>query len=238
MSIIEWKKVETVGVITMNNGENRHNPDFIRAILTVFDEIERDPEISSVIIASSDPKNWSQGIDLQWITGAMAKNDLQEMRDFMYGLNRIFKRILLYPMPVIAAINGHTFGDGTIMACACDFRFMKADRGFFCFPEIDINIPFLPGMLAIVRKAIPYYKLNELVLSGKRTGAAELEVHHVIVKACENEDALMRESIDFAKTFTKKRPIFGEMKKRMHRSIIEIMEKEDPVFIEPLQLLW
>ena len=237
MSVIEWKKVETVGVITMNNGENRHNPDFIRALLTAFDEVEGDPGISSVIIASSDPKNWSQGIDLQWITGAMAKNDLQGIRDFLYGLNRIFTRILLYPMPVIAAINGHAFAGGGIMACACDFRFMKADRGFFCFPEIDINIPFLPGMQAILRKAIPYYKLEELVFSGKRTGAAELEAHHVIVKACENEEALMRETLAFAKTFTKKRPIFGEIKKRMHGSIIEIMEKEDPVFIEPFQLM-
>ncbi|MCX5823250.1 MAG: enoyl-CoA hydratase/isomerase family protein [Deltaproteobacteria bacterium] len=237
MAIIEWKKVETVGVITMNNGENRHNPEFIRAILTSFDEIEGDPKISSVIIASSDPKNWSQGIDLQWITDAMAKNDLQGIRDFMYGLNRIFNRILLYPMPVIAAINGHAFGDGTIMACACDFRFMKADRGFFCFPEIDINIPFLPGMQAIIRKAIPYYKLEELVFSGKRTGAAELEAHHVILKSCENEEALMREALAFAKSFNKKRPIFGEIKKRFHRTIIETMEKEDPAFIERLQLM-
>ena len=237
MAIIEWKKVETVGVITMNNGENRHNPEFIRAILTSFDEIEGDPKISSVIIASSDPKNWSQGIDLQWMTDAMAKNDLQGIRDFMYGLNRIFNRILLYPMPVIAAINGHAFGDGTIMACACDFRFMKADRGFFCFPEIDINIPFLPGMQAIIRKAIPYYKLEELVFSGKRTGAAELEAHHVIMKACENEEALMREALAFAKSFNKKRPIFGEIKKRFHRTIIETMEKEDSAFIEPLQLM-
>jgi enoyl-CoA hydratase/carnithine racemase len=237
MSIIEWKKVETVGVITMNNGENRHNPEFIRAILTSFDEIEQDPTVSSVIITSSDPKNWSQGIDLEWMMDAMAKNDLQGIRDFMYGLNRIFNRILLYPMPVIAAINGHAFGDGTIMACACDFRFMKADRGFFCFPEIDINIPFLPGMQAIIRKAIPYYKLEELVFSGKRTGAAELEAHHVIMKACENEEALMREALAFAQSFNKKRPIFGEMKKRFHRTIIETMEKEDPAFIEPLQLM-
>ena len=237
MSIIEWKKVETVGVITMNNGENRHNPEFIRAILAAFYEIEADPTVSSVIITSSDPKNWSQGIDLQWMTEAMARNDLQGLRDFMYGLNRIFNRILLYPMPVIAAINGHAFGDGTIMACACDFRFMKADRGFFCFPEIDINIPFLPGMQAIIRNAIPCYKLEELVFSGKRTGAAELEVHHVIMKACENEEALMREALAFAKSFNKKRPIFGEMKKRFHRTLIETMEKEDPAFIEPLQLM-
>ena len=237
MSIIEWKRVETVGVITMNNGENRHNPDFIRAILAAFDEIEADPGISSVIITSSDPKNWSQGIDLAWITGAMAKNDLPGIREFMYGLNRIFRRILLYPLPVIAAINGHAFGDGTIMACACDFRFMKADRGFFCFPEIDISIPFLPGMLAIVRKAIPEYKLQELALSGKRTAAAELEAHHVIIRACDNEEVLMQEALAFAKTFNKKRPIFGEMKKRMYGYILETMEKEDPVFIEPLQLM-
>jgi enoyl-CoA hydratase/carnithine racemase len=114
---------------------------------------------------------------------------------------------------------------------------MKADRGFFCFPEIDINIPFLPGMQAIIRKAIPYYKLEELVLSGKRTGATELESHHVIIRACENEESLMREAMAYAKTYTKKRPIFGEMKKRMHGAIIEVMEKEDPVFIEPLQLM-
>ena len=237
MSVIEWKKVETVGVITMNNGENRHNPEFIRAILTAFDEIEGDPTISSVIIDSSDPKNWSQGIDLQWMTDVMAKNDLQGIRDFLYGLNRIYNRILLYPMPVIAAINGHAFAGGSIMACACDFRFMKADRGFFCFPEIDISIPFLPGMQAILQKAIPGYKLEELVFSGKRTGAADLEAHHVIVKACENEEALMREAFAFAKSFNKKRPIFGEMKKRFHRTIIETMEKEDPAFIEPLQLM-
>ena len=57
------------------------------------------------------------------------------------------------------------------------------------------------------------------------------------MKACENEESLMREALAFAKTYNKKRPIFGEMKKRMHRSIIEIMEKEDPLYIEPLQLM-
>jgi enoyl-CoA hydratase/carnithine racemase len=168
---------------------------------------------------------------------AMVGHDHQGIRDFMYGLNRIFKRILLYPMPVIAAINGHAFGGGTILACACDFRFMKSDRGFFCFPEIDISIPFLPGMLAVIEKAIPYYKMEELVFTGKKTGAAELATHHVIVKACDNEESLMRAAIDFAKTFTKKRPIFGEMKRRLHGRIVEVMEKEDAPFIERLQLM-
>jgi len=236
MSFIKWQKTETVAVITMTNGENRHNPEFIESLLSAFDEIENDAGVFSVIITSDDPKNWSQGIDLQWMTAAIAENDLQGIRDFMYGLNRMFRRMLLFPMPVVAAINGHAFGDGSIMACACDFRFMKADRGYFCFPEIDINIPFLPGMLAITRKAIPDHKLQELILTGKRAGAPELEQSHVITKSCGDAGELMRESLQFAKSFTKKRPIFGEIKKRMYGYIIDIMENEDPKFIEPLQL--
>jgi enoyl-CoA hydratase/carnithine racemase len=226
MAIIEWKKDGTVAVMTMNTSENRHNPDFTRAILGAFDEI------SSVVITSSDAKNWSLGIDVEWISGAMERGEIQAVKDFTYGLGKIFTRILQFPMPVIASINGHAFGDGTIMACACDFRFMKADRGYFCFPEVDINIPFLPSMIAIIRKAIPYYKLDEMVYTGKRATANELEESHVIVKACENADLLLGEAIAFARTFTKGRWIFGENKRRLHRHIIEIIEKEDPAFIE------
>lgn len=94
---------------------------------------------------------------MKWITETFGGKDFQAIKDFMYGLNRIFKRILLYPMPVIAAINGHAFGDGAIMACASDLRYIRADKGFFCFPEVDISIPFLPGMQAIIKKAFPTY---------------------------------------------------------------------------------
>lgn len=237
MAVLEWKKDGTVAVITMTNGENRYNPTFIEEILRAFDEIEADQSVSSVILTSNDPKNWSQGIDLPWLTAAYNAKDFQAMRDFLYGLNNIFKRILLYPMPVIAAINGHAFGAGSIMTCACDFRFMKADRGFFCFPEVDINIPFLPGMFALLKKAIPYYKMEEAVFSGKRMGAKELEEHHIIIKACADNEELMREALAFARTYTKKRAIFGEIKRRLHKDIIEIMDKEDPAYIEPLKII-
>ena len=36
---------------------------------------------------------------------------------------------------------------------------------------------------------------------------------------------LMDEAMAFAKTFNKKRPIFGEMKKRLHGKIVEVYGK-------------
>ncbi|HPM75818.1 MAG TPA: enoyl-CoA hydratase/isomerase family protein [bacterium] len=238
MPVIRWEKVDSVANVIMDQGENRHNPEFIADFLRVFDEVEADNSIRALVLSSSDPKTWSQGIDLNWVMSILGDEVKREqLKGFLSGLNDMFIKMLTFPMPVIAAISGHTFGDGAIMACACDFRFMRADRGFFCFPEVDLNIPFLPGMLAIVRRAFPYYKLEEMIFTGKRVGAQEMAEHHAIVKACPDLESLQTEVMAFAKSFQKERGIFRELKKRMHKEIIEIMEKEDPPYINSMQLL-
>lgn len=236
MAVIEWEKDESVALINMCNGANRQNMEFVAQMNQCFDEIMEDKEIFSIILTSTDKKNFSQGIDLEWLTQKMNEKDFNSIKSFLHGINGIFKRILLMPVPVIAAINGHAFGNGAMLACTCDFRFMKKDRGFFCFPEVNISIPFLPGMIEFVRKAIPEYKFNEMILSGKRVGAQELRDNHVIVKACENEEELLHDTFVFARTFMKKREIFGELKKRMHKDILQVMETEDVDQINSLNL--
>lgn len=237
MSIVLWEKKATVAVLSMNNKENRMNLDYASAMIQALDEILEDKGVFSVVICSSDEKNWSQGIDLQWLMERKAADDLNAIRSFLYRMNDLFKKLLLYPMPVIAAINGHAFGNGALLSCTCDFRFMRSDKGFFCFPEVDVSIPFLPGMIAFARKAIPEYKYQEMVYSGRRFTASELEEHHVIRKACRGQDELMKESMDLARTFEKKRGIFGELKKRMYKSVIQVLDKEDREFIEPLSIV-
>jgi enoyl-CoA hydratase/carnithine racemase len=237
MSIVLWEKKATVAVLSMNNKENRMNLDYASAMIQALDEILEDKGVFSVVICSSDEKNWSQGIDLQWLMERKAADDLNAIRSFLYRMNDLFKKLLLYPMPVIAAINGHAFGNGALLSCTCDFRFMRSDKGFFCFPEVDVSIPFLPGMIAFARKAIPEYKYQEMVYSGRRFTASELEEHHVIRKACRDQDELMKESMDLARTFEKKRGIFGELKKRMYKSVIQVLDKEDREFIEPLSIV-
>ena len=144
MSIVDWKKDETVAIINMNNGENRHNPDFAKAMLAVLEEIEKDASIFAVILTSSDEKSWSQGIDLSWIGPAFTNKDFASIKQFMYDMNKVFTHMLLLPMPVIGALNGHTAGNGSILACCCDFRLMKADRGYFFFPEVDSTFRSFP----------------------------------------------------------------------------------------------
>jgi enoyl-CoA hydratase/carnithine racemase len=60
-------------------------------------------------------------------------------------------RLLCFPVPTIAAINGHAFAGGFMLAFAHDYRIMRTDRGFLCLPEIDLGMGLLPGMNAIIR---------------------------------------------------------------------------------------
>ncbi len=236
MAIIEWEKNESVAIINMCNGPNKQNLTFVAQMNQCLDEILEDKEIFSIILTSTDEKNFCQGIDIEWLGQKMNDQDFDSMKLFLHGINGIFKRFLLMPVPVIAAINGHAFGNGAMLACTCDFRFMKKDKGFFCFPEVDISIPFLPGMIEFVRKAIPEYKFNEMILSGKRLGARELYDSQIIVKASENKEELLKDALAFAKTFMKKRKIFGELKKRMHGDIIRVMETRDIEIIDSLAI--
>jgi len=231
MEIIEYTIDEKVAVLTMNDGENRFNPSFLKGFLEVLDEIEQKTDVNALVVTSSHEKIFCNGIDLDWLAPFIQKGDKESTTAFFYTLNELLKRILLYPMPTIAAISGHAFAGGAIMSCAFDFRFMRSDRGYFCFPEVDLGVPFLPGMIAIVGKAVPIYKFEEMQYTGKRVTAEECEAHHIVLKAC-HRDELMDEALSFAKGLKKRREIMAEMKKRLYKDIVHSIEVEDPPLIE------
>jgi enoyl-CoA hydratase/carnithine racemase len=236
MAVITWEKKERIAVVTMCNGANKQNPAFVSDFNRCVDQAVADADVDALVLTSSDDKNFCQGIDTDWLTEKIKAGEHDEVRAFLHGMNGMFKRLLLLEVPAVAAITGHAFGNGAMLACACDFRFMRKDKGFFCFPEVDISIPFLPGMVAFVRKAVPEHKFNEMLLTGKRAGAQEMADCHVLEKASENVEELMADALAFAGEFHKKRGIFGELKKRKHKSIIEIMETEDVKLLDALAL--
>jgi len=231
MSFVEYALDENVAVVTLSRDENRFNPDFLGACLDVLDEVEKETDALTLVVKSSHEKIFSNGIDLEWLAPVIQKGDIKTAKDYFYQMNSLFKRIVTYPMITIAAITGHAFAGGAILCCAFDFRFMRSDRGYFCFPEVDLGIPFLPGMNAMLKKAIPLYKLEEMEYTGKRLTAEECEEHHIITKACHINE-LMDEVLAFAKTLNKKRAVIKELKERLNKDIIHALDVEDVPYIE------
>ncbi len=228
---IEIKMEGQVAVVTLNEGENRLNLDFLAKFMDALEHVEKQTDANVLVVHGTDAKIFSNGIDLEWLLPIMQKNDKATARQFIENMMALFKRILLFPMPTIVALNGHAFAGGAIMSCYFDFRFMRSDRGFMCFPEVDLGIPFLPGMMTAMRKAIPRYKLEEMILTGKRLTAQECMDHHIITKAC-HIDQLMDEVMAFAKLQNKRRAIVGAIKAEMNKDVVYAIEHDDLPIIE------
>ena len=232
IAVVEWQKDGTVAIMIMNNGENRQDPDWTEAMLTVFSEIIADQEIKALVLTSSDPKFFSLGVNTEWIFKAAQDNDYPGISKWFYRNHEVFTSLMMAPFPTIAAINGHAFGNGLMLAGACDFRFMRADKGFLCFPEINLGIQLVPSMLEWMKRIMPYHLYQRMLLTGDKLGAAELEKYNVIMKACEDGEKTLEEAVAFAKTFNKSKAAMTEMKRRMYKHVLDKMISEDPPCID------
>ena len=231
MNRVTWTVDENdVAVITLNDGENRFNPPFLASFLDALDAVEGDTGAKALVVTSAHEKIFSNGIDLDWLAPLIQAGKTEEAQAFFEQMMALFRRILLYPMPTIAAVSGHAFAGGAILCCAFDFRFMRSDRGFFCFPEVDLGIPFLPGMIAIVTRALSYQVFEEMQYTGMRLTAGQCVEKGFVTRACPREE-LRGEAVGFAAGLGKRREVVREMKRRTHREILRVLEEEDPPVI-------
>jgi len=231
---VEYK--DNIAYLILDNAENKQNIEFADKMLAALNEIEDNKNVDVLIITSSDEKNFSQGVDLNFLMEKFATKDYESVKLFMHRMNEVFKKILIFPIPVIAEITGHAFGNGALLACACDFRFMRNDRGFFCFPEVDVNIPFLPSMVEYAKKAVGFQTLEMMLLTGKRLTAKEAE-YFGILKSYDDLKSLKEGVLEFAKSMKKGRNIYKELKLRLHKDILKSFE-EDKKYIDNLLIYY
>ena len=233
MGMYEYRLDGQVALLTMN--ESKFNMSSVTEFLSILNEIEKDTDAKVLIVRSSDEKLWSTGLDLDWLLPLVQKGERSVADAFTAKLTELFKTMLFYPMITVAAITGHAFAAGAVLACCFDFRFMRKDRGYLCLPEVNLGIPILPSMTAMVKKAIPMDLVEDMQLTARRLTAEECEARHIIRKAC-TMDELMGEAISFAKGLNKERSIVTKLKNVMHKDILKVMEVDDPAAFKTLYL--
>ena len=150
--MIELRRAGSVAIVQMRSGANRFNPTFISELMGALDEAEHADEPTALVL-TGEGRFFSNGLDLAWMSG----EGRERAGEVLSGMLGIFARILGSPIPSVAALNGHAFAGGAMLALACDFRVMRTDRGFFCIPEIDL----LPKAVAL---AAPLAGKNRVVM--------------------------------------------------------------------------
>lgn len=221
MSTMTLNQHGAVFTLTLTNGAsgNLFNDAVLSEYLDVFDQIEQEAGDASLLITADDPKHFCNGIDLPWL---IAQPDAMA---FITRLENFLLRLGLLNLPVIAAINGNAYAGGALLATACDFRLMRADRGRFCYSEVKVKMPFTPPLLDIVQLLPGRDAALELALTGNAWGGEECARRHVVHQALPAE-ALQASALAFAEDMaTRHRPTYTAIKRGLRPALVAMAEQ-------------
>ena len=172
MSGQEWtvERLDGIELWTID-GEARRNAlsrAMIGELLENLARVRDDRTVRCVVVTGKGDKAFCAGADLKERT-TMSADDVHR---FHRSLRDAFRGIESAPQAFVAALNGAALGGGLELALACDLR-VAAEGAEMGLPEVGLGI--IPGAGGTVRlpRAIGVARAKDLVLTGRRVGAAE-----------------------------------------------------------------
>ncbi len=198
--------------------ENRFHPDRLAAIHSLLDEVEAHDGPAALVTAATG-KFWSNGLDIDWV-GA----NLPDLPGYLDSVHALYVRLLTFPAATVAAVQGHAFGAGAMLALVHDFRVMRGDRGYWCLPEVQLNMPFTVGMSALIRSRLPIQTAVEAITTGRRYGGEDAVAAGIAEQAVTG-DTVLSTAVERAAALTATRgPNLSGIKRGLHAPLISALE--------------
>lgn len=210
-------RADDVFVLDLGEAENRFNGELFDSLEDCLDQVEAAAAPRALVTAASG-KHWSTGLDLDWLA---TQGDA--VGEFIVRMHELLARVLEIGVPTVAALQGHTFAGGAMFALAHDQRVMRADRGYFCLPEVDINIPFTVGMSALIAARLPQPALHEAMTTGRRYGGLDALAAGIVDEAVPEDQVRARAIERAAAQAAKGADVLRTIKQRLYSDALSAL---------------
>jgi Delta3-Delta2-enoyl-CoA isomerase len=214
--VIELERQGDVALVRLRDGENRFNRISIDRWHELLDELER-IEGPLAVVTTGEGKFYSNGLDLDWMG-----DHPDEAPGVVDDVHRLLGRVLAFPAITVAAVNGHAFAGGAMLAAAHDFVIMREDRGYWCLPEVDLGLPLTPAMHAVITARLPRVAAHEAMTTGRRYSAAEALAAGIVHRTASEADVVPEASRWAASLAGKSRGVVAAHKRLSYGDAIEI----------------
>jgi enoyl-CoA hydratase len=162
--------LDRVALLTLDRPEARNALSFalLAELGDLLTALDADPSCRAIVITGAGERAFAAGANVRELM-TQTPRSLREQDPFAV-LDRIGQMVT----PVIAAVRGFALGGGLELALACDMV-VAGDDAQLGLPEIGLGV--IPGAGGTQRlaRAIGRARAMEMVLTGRRIGAAEAE---------------------------------------------------------------
>lgn len=168
--------------LTINRPEKRNTltPGVFFKIRDVLNALSEDGHIRAVIITGAGDEAFCAGYDISALpTNIPPEEGLHLVTSHVNCLESITS----YKYPVIAMINGYTFGGGFEMAVLCDIR-IASDSAVFGMPPAKLGVVYSSKGIRNFINVLGFANTKEIFFTGRRFGAQRAKeiglVSHVV----------------------------------------------------------
>ena len=169
----------------MVDDDNRFHADSVAEWHAAVDEVEASTG-PAALVTTGTGKFYSNGFALERL---IEEGTIGEV---IPSALRLFARLLRLPVYTVAALNGHAFAAGGMIAMAHDARVMRADRGYWCLPEADMGVPLAPGMTQLIAAKLPAAVAHAAIMTARRWGGSEAVADGIVDEAVAEDEVLAR----------------------------------------------
>jgi 3-hydroxyacyl-CoA dehydrogenase / enoyl-CoA hydratase / 3-hydroxybutyryl-CoA epimerase len=193
------RREDGIAILTMDvPGEsvNTLKAEFAEQIAEQLDEIDNDPAIKGLIVASGKSGSFVAGADISMLADCQSAEDAEELSR---SGQQMFQRIENMKIPVVAAIHGPALGGGLELALCCHHRICSDDdKTAMGLPEVQLGL--LPGSGGTQRlpKLIGIQKAMTMMLTGKQLRPEQAKRDGLVDDAVP-QSILMDVAVQFAK---------------------------------------
>lgn len=191
---IIYEKEDGIATIKLNRPQvlNAMNKQLWIDFQTALEDVKNDPETKALII-TGEGRAFSTGADLKDSKG----RSMEDYRDYLVELQEASRKIIRFPKPIIAAVNGYALGSGYELALACDIR-IAAEEATIGSPEARVTSSVTGGAMRLLQDLVGPGKAKELLFTAEYIDGKEAERIGLVNKAVPL-DRLMEEAMAMAK---------------------------------------
>lgn len=203
-----------VWICDLGSGENRLDIERLSALHTVFDEIDETVGPAALVTTGSG-RFYSNGLSPEAFSAV----------GYLDSFQHLLSRMLVSSTPTVAALQGHTYAGGLLMALAHDRRVMNVNHGFACLPEVKLGFPFLPGMSALIQSRLTPAVAHEAMVLARRYTAEEAKAAGVVDEVACDTNVLESAITRAAELAPLRGDTFGAIKATMYGPVTDLLTK-------------
>ncbi|EJD49754.1 ClpP/crotonase [Auricularia subglabra TFB-10046 SS5] len=236
-------------ILELHNGpENRLSARVLReAIIPALNIVEREWRLSRAKGRKAKDEKAGHGSlvivgdrsqDKFFSNGLQYEDVLKNYNLFIHGfVNPVLARLLAYPIPVVCAMNGHTFAGAFVIAMACDYRVMAAGKAWASMNEIHFGAPMPQSCIGVLKaKTQTPAHVNKILLEGHRFVPKEMLALGLVDELVDGgTEAVLEKAVALGRRWAPhaKDGVYGLHKREIYKAALDSIQDRSAQMFPP-----